>query len=72
MICWIRFAPSIIAAIDVHAACVGADPDVLVPSFLAGLLQDAGGKVGRKAFGGVLELLLCHDGKGQLCQIITW
>ena len=56
----------------VHAAIdVGADLDVLVPGFLAGLLQDAGGEVGRKALGGVLELLLCHDGKGQLCQIIT-
>ena len=44
---------------------------MLVPGFLAGLLQDAGGEVGRKALGGVLELLLCHDGKSQLCQIIT-
>ena len=64
-------ADAVHAAIDVHAACVGADLDVLVPGFLAGLLQDAGGEVGRKALGGVLELLLCHDGKGQLCQIIT-
>ena len=60
-------ADAVHAAIDVHAACVGADLDVLVP----GLLQDAGGEVGRKALGGVLELLLCHDGKSQLCQIIT-
>ena len=64
-------ADAVHAAIDVHAACVGADLDVLVPGFLAGLLQDAGGEVGHKALGGVLELLLCHDGKGQLCQIIT-
>ena len=64
-------ADAVHAAVDVHAACVGADPDVLVPGLLAGLLQDTGGKVGRKALGGILELLLCHDGKGQLCQIIT-
>ena len=59
------------AAGHVHAAGVGADADVLVPGFFAGFFQDAGEEVGGVAFGRVFQLLLGHDGEGQLCQIVA-
>ena len=59
------------AAGNIHAACVGADTNVLVPGFLTGGLENAGGEVGCEALGRVFQLLLSHDGERQLCQVVA-
>ena len=55
------FVNGVYASFNVHAARVGADTDMFVPGFFAGLLEDAVKEVRSIAFGGVFDLLLGHD-----------